>query len=195
MTPLPTSCRFWRRSGWFPETRAGRTVLPRRCCGSRTFSRSRRNLGLVDVVWVGQAVRAYRDEFGLQPAAFKDTAVALHDAGYALGSHAIALDSARKAAAAALDVFQRGVRAAHDAGTLSIAAAGGLLPPSGPLDLRAALVGLQDRLSSIEKLDAAPDHLNQPGSKAARTLRDAMATAPQQATAAEHAVNFAGLAS
>ena len=100
---------------------------------SDVFADAAHNLGLVDVVWVGQAARAYRDEFGLQP--------------------------------------------------------------SGPLDLRAALVGLQDRLSGIEKLDAARDHLNQPVSKAARTLRDAMATAPQRVTAAEHAVNFACLAS
>ena len=135
-------------------------------------------------------MQAFQNEFDLQPAAFKTAAHAFHDAGYALGSYALSMDSARKAAALALEVFQRGVRAARDAHAAASAASAGLLPTSGPLDLRSQPAGLQDRLTGIEKLDAARHQLDRAGSDAARMLRDAMALAPRQVTTLQHAANF-----
>lgn len=147
-------------------------------------------LNLVDLIWVGDAADAFENEFHLQPTAFKTAATAFHDAGYALGSYAISLDSARQAAEAAAAVFQRGVRAAHDAHAAASAAIGGLLPTSGPLDLRTEPAGLQDRLTGTEKLDTARHQLDRAGTDAARTLREAMALAPRQVTPVQHAANF-----
>jgi len=101
---------------------------------SEVFADAAHALGLVDVLWLGRAAQAFQDEFELQPAAFKNAALAFHDAGFALGSHAISMYSARQSVGAALQVFQRGVRAAHDA--QSVAAVVGGLPTSGPLNLR-----------------------------------------------------------
>jgi len=132
---------------------------------------------LVDVLWLGRAAQAFQDEFERQPAAFKNAALAFHDAGFSLGSHAISMYSARQSAGAALQVFQRGVRAAHDA--QSVAAVVGGLPTSGPLNLRTQPAGLQDRFTGIEKLDAARQQLQRFGSLAARKLREAIAAAPR----------------
>lgn len=112
--------------------------------------------------------------------------MAFHDAAYAVGSYAISLDSARQSAGVALEVFQRGVRAAHPA----YLASPDLLPTSGPVDLRGEPVGMEDRLTGIEKLDGARRQLDRAGSQAARTVRDAMAGAPRQVTSLQHAVAF-----
>lgn len=155
---------------------------------SEVFADAAHALGLVDVLWLGRAAQAFQDEFELQPAAFKNAALAFHDAGFAMGSHAISMYSARQSVGAALQVFQRGVRAAHDA--QSVAAVVGGLPTSGPLNLRTEPAGLQDRFTGIEKLDAAREQLEGAGSLAARKLRHAMAAAPRQVTAGEHLANF-----
>jgi uncharacterized protein YukE len=157
---------------------------------SEVFADAAHALTLLDLVWLGDAARAFQDEFDLQPAAFKTAAHAFHDVGYALGSYAIAFDSARKTAALALEIFQRGVRTAHDAHAAASAVSGGLLPTSGPLDLRREPAGLQDRLAGIEKLDAARHQLDRAGTDAARKLREVMALAPRQVTALQHATNF-----
>ena len=150
---------------------------------SELFADAAQALTLVDLVWTGEAARAFEAEFELQPAAFRRAAAAFHDAGYALGSYAISLDSARAPAQAALEVFRRGVRAAHDAAALT---GSELLPIFGPLDLRSQPAGMQDRLTGVEKLDAARAQLDRAGTDAARTLREAMAAAPRQVTMWEH---------
>ncbi|MEP6797209.1 MAG: putative T7SS-secreted protein, partial [Lapillicoccus sp.] len=157
---------------------------------SDLFADAARALRRIDVVWTGQAADAFAEEFQLQPAAFTTAAVAMHDAGYAMGSYGIAFHSARDAAVIALETFQRGVRAGLAAQAVGRAAAGGFLPTSGPIDLRDQPVGLQDRLTGIEKLNAAREALLQAGERAAATVRDAMAQAPRQVTSVEHAANF-----
>ena len=150
----------------------------------------------VDVVWTGQAADAFQTEFQLQPAAFSDAATAMDDAGYALGSYGIAFHSAREAASIALETFQRGVRAGLAARAVVAAASaavggvGGFMPTSGPVDLRDEPVGLQDRLTGVEKLTAAREALRGAGDRAATSVHDAMTHAPQQVSALDHGANF-----
>lgn len=157
---------------------------------SDLFADAARALRRIDVVWSGQAAQAFEAEFQLQPAAFGVAATAMRVAGYALGSYAIAFDSARHGAGIALETFQRGVRTGLTARAAANLAVGGLLLTSGPADLHAESAGLEDRLTGVEKLDAAREALRAAGDRAAESLRGAMADAPQQVSALEHAANF-----
>ncbi|CAN5157296.1 hypothetical protein BH11MYX1_BH11MYX1_01980 [soil metagenome] len=93
-------------------SRRGRAARARDAGLCDLFADAAHSLGRVEVVWTGEAASAFSAEFELQPAAFTAAAGAFHDAGHALGSFAIALDSARHAATAAVDLFQHEVRAA-----------------------------------------------------------------------------------
>lgn len=157
---------------------------------SDLFADAARALRRIDVVWTGQAAQAFEAEFQLQPAAFGAAATAMRDAGYALGSYAIAFDSARQGAGIALETFRRGVRTGLAARAAANMAAGGLLLTPGPPDLHAESAGLEDRLTGVEKLDAAREALRAAGDRAAAILRGVMADAPQQVSALEHAANF-----
>ncbi len=152
------------------------------------FADAARQLRRVDLTWTGPAAEAFHRDFALQPAAFAAAATAFHTAGHALGSYVLAFDSALDTATTALTTFQRGVRAAADA--RAAAALTGAVPADGPLDLRTAPDGLQDRLTAVEKLAAARDALDRAGETAADTLRTAMADAPTQVTALQHLASF-----
>ncbi len=165
---------------------------------SEVFADAAQALGRVEVTWTGAAATAFRDEFDLQPSAFKTAARAFHDAGYALGSYAICLDSGRHAAATAVDLFQRGLEAARQAraGRAAIDPLGAALTAASAttvfdeLELALEPAGLQDRTAGVEKLDHARADVLRTGHDTAQTLRNAFAAAPRQVTALEHAAAF-----